>query len=266
MNELQVSLYGDLWKCMRILYQRPANVTSAVDYLAACTGWKPRHIADVLLKELVQQGYLLSRSFRFTEEGERVYAMQHACWQSIVWRMRDWPLPKEVLQDMADRMLGDVTPDFLAGSMDRMEFDRLRESSDAESEQISESDFQGILHHGSYRVEFTLLEMDGSFSVWNDSFARAAQLIIEPLRSRLVLRWQNTAQQLQRVSYPVAGGQQSAEPENEIVEISLLGMHFERVPSYRLLDGEMVLCLQVKDAQGTGHMVELQLLLPLLYT
>ena len=264
-NTIEVKLTGDAWKCMRILHERPETVSAAVDYLADRTGWKARHIADVLLKSLVQQGYLLPRSFRFTEEGERLYRQQLACWQAVVWRMRDWPLPQEVVQDMADRMLGDVTPDFLAGSLDRMEFDQLREGADAESERISESDFQGILRHGSYRVEFTLLDGNGDFSVWNDCFARSLQLIIEPLRSRLQLSWQSPTAELLGLSYMLSGKTCHAAAENNTVEISLLALSFERVPAYRLLDGEMFLVLEVRAQGGEVQQVPLRLLLPLLY-
>ncbi len=264
-NTIEVKLSGDAWKCMRILHERPENVSAAVDYLADRTGWKARHIADVLLKSLVQQGYLLPRSFRFTEEGEQLYKRQLACWQAVIWRMRDWPLPQEVLQDMADRMLGDVTPDFLAGSLDRMEFDRLREGADAESERITESDFQGILRHGSYRVEFTLLEADGSFSPWNDCFARSLQLIIEPLRSRLQLSWQSPTAELLGISYTLAGKRCRAAVQQNMAELSLLALSFERVPAYRLLDGEMSLVLEIRAQSGEVQKVPLRLLLPLLY-
>ncbi len=264
-NTIEVKLSGDVWKCMRLLHERPENVSAAVDYLADRTGWKTRHIADVLLKSLVQQGYLLPRSFRFTEEGEKLYRQQLACWQAIVWRMRDWPLPQEVVQDMADRMLGDVTPEFLSGSLDRMEFDQLREGADAESERITESDFQGILRHGNYRVEFTLLDPDGSFSAWNDCFARGLQLIIEPLRSRLQLIWQNPAVKLLGISYTLSGKTAYTAAENSMVELSLLALSFERVPAYRLLDGEMSLTLHVEEDNVGAREVPLRLLLPILY-
>ena len=274
-RNIEVLLHHDEWKCMRILHEKPAEVSATVDYLAERTGWKPRHIADVLLKSLVKQGYLRARSFEFTAEGEQAYNTHLEWWLAILWKMRDWKLDLEILQDMADRMLDDVTPEFIAASLDKMEFDRMREDEKAGSEQITESDFQGILRHGSYRVEFSLLNLPhkemslgapfpAALSEWNARFSPIGRLLVEPLRSRLEISWQCREEELLGVSYLLNGQEHYEEALDDCIPIYLTALQFERVPTYKLLDGEAEITLHIRTAAGEQR-VTLQLVLPILY-
>lgn len=267
-NSIEVLLHHDEWKCMRILHERPEGVGATVDFLAERTGWKPRHIADVLLKNLVKQGFLKARSFEFTPAGEAVYASHREWWMAILWKMRDWDLDPEILKDQADRMLDDVTPEFILSCMEKMEFDRIKEGAEAIGEELLETDFQGVLKTGSYRVEFTLLEPSGGISEWNDSFEGTGNLVIEPLKSHLELIWKNEKYKLLGLSCQMAEEPHMEAAVNGRVSVYLTAMRFERVPVYRLLDGETELTLYLSErgnADATAHRIPLRLELPLLY-
>ncbi|MDO4266352.1 MAG: hypothetical protein Q4C63_07845, partial [Eubacteriales bacterium] len=91
------------------------------------------------------------------------------------------------------------------------------------------------------------------------------RVIIEPITSRLELKWMQEAPVLCGVSYHMDGAERYEPADSGRIRIYFRAMSFEQVAKYRIMDGECRIRLHFMQADGTKDEREVRLELPLAY-
>ena len=262
-KDIEVVFTQDEWKYFRFICQKPVKMRYTVTTVAEQLNESSKKTRRILT-ELVDKGYLAAKTFKVTELGEQVFKEHIVWWNALKWKMENsWSVSQEKVIAVTDLMLCTVDPEFVQNVLEQSEYARMQEAAVADGEQISGSDFFGKIQEGSYFIGFSLLddEKDGpglfaSLSSLNECFKRAADQVIEPLKSRLELTWISKAKVLEEISFQSNGTNHTRKPAGKSVAIPLSAIHFEHVAAYKLLDGELPIVINTEQTDEHGKMIK----------
>lgn len=270
-HTIEIQFCEEQWQCFRTLCQMPEGTSRATSYITRQLGETPRKIRRILA-ELVQKGYIAEKSYEVTDLGRSVYQEHFAWWKALVWRLREWDLPKEKVWLMADHMLCSTDADFVRELIEQYEYAQMRDIPEAVGAIIDDTDLSARIPEGIYHIGFCLLDEDSgdnlpfmSISPWQESFQRMAKLVVKARESHLELAWNNEHIRLEGITYWAGLRElfQKKDRSTGQVALPLTSLSFEHVPLYRLMKGEMKIILHIRKADGAGQTEKYPLLLKL---
>ena len=250
MEKVAMELTEEQFRYLRLLdgLQEDEKYTAAD--LAERTGDKERNVRRYL-GGLVEEGYLLPRTYQITEKGRRSFRRHLRWWQGVYWFVGTWGITGEEAVNLADQLFFTASNQLLEHIQGRYSMEQMREQNQAEMEIIDHTDFFGQIKSGMYKEGICFWDLDengGYFrrlSPASSWFLPEAELMIELKRSRLVLHWHSKEAELLEVYFDVYGKERVRKPKENTLQLPIDAFTFIRVPKYRMLEGSLDIRLRV---------------------
>ncbi|MDO4266812.1 MAG: hypothetical protein Q4C63_10185 [Eubacteriales bacterium] len=285
LQEIRPLFREEEWRCIRILHEKPQDAP-AVRYTAGHMGLKESRLRDNVLSRLIEGGYLMPRTYDFTEAGEEAYRGHRRWWEALMWKLQETGVAPEEALSLADALVCTQTAvPLIQKALEQEGYAQMQAERQVGSELIGETDFLGIIRPGIYKVDYCLLEParnrkesdvqgdrrqqkqmeSAEISELTKLFEPEGRVIIEPITSRLELKWMQEEPVLCGVSCHMDGAEHYEPADDGRIRIYFRAISFEQVAKYRILDGECRIRLHFLQADGTKEEREVRLELPLAY-
>ena len=184
MEKVAMELTEEQFRYLRLLdgLQEDEKYTAA--NLAERTGDKERNVRRYL-GGLVEEGYLLPRTYQITEKGRRIFHKHLRWWQGVYWFVGTWGITGEEAVNLADQLCFTASNQLLVHIQGRYSMEQMREQNQAEMEIIDHTDFFGQIKSGMYKEGICFWDLDengGYFrrlSPASSWFLPEAELLIE---------------------------------------------------------------------------------------
>ena len=257
MEKVAMELTEEQFRYLRLLdgLQEDEKYTAAD--LAERTGDKERNVRRYL-GSLVEEGYLLPRTYQITEKGRRIFRKHLRWWQGVYWFVGTWGITGEEAVNLADQLFFTASNQLLEHIQGRYSMEQMREQNQAEMEIIDHTDFFGQIKSGMYKEGICFWDLDengGYFrrlSPASSWFLPEAELMIELKKSRLVLHWHSEETTLLEVYFDVYGKERVRKPKENTLQLPIDAFTFIRVPKYKMLEGRLELKLLVLEPEADG--------------
>lgn len=249
MQDREFALSKDEWSCIRLAYNCPQKVQSMAPYITKKMNnrYSVKKIRRILA-ELREKGYLNYYDDRITKKGADFYRKYESAWYAICSRQHELELSNEEAEQVSDYLVSTYSAQVLKELGEKFEADRALNTKDAKSEIILNTDFCGRLPMGIYKVAFDLICRDEGNGVYvpcslGECFLKTADLIIEPLKSRLELKNSGEGPIISGAVLMVMGEEVFLKADQGVLSIPVPYISFEHVPSYKILQGSLELWL-----------------------
>ena len=257
MEKVAMELTEEQFRYLRLLdgLQEDEKYTAAD--LAERTGDKERNVRRYL-GSLVEEGYLLPRTYQITEKGRRIFRKHLRWWQGVYWFVGTWGITGEEAVNLADQLCFTASNQLLEHIQGRYSMEQMRGHNQAEMEIIDHTDFFGQIKSGMYKEGICLWELEengGYFRGLSPAgrwFLPEAELMIELKKSRLVLHWHSEETTLLEVYFDVYGKERVRKPKENTLQLPIDAFTFIRVPKYKMLEGRLELKLLVLEPEADG--------------
>lgn len=255
---VEIVLHGQQWKCLQAIAKDLWHTSITIEDLRKYVEDKPQKLRSYLAG-LVTEGYLDGETFLLTEKGKAVYKKQMFWKQELIWWMRKLRVPEELVEKQADILLDTMEPEVIQRIHIQNEYLRTLERNRSCQETFHNSDLSGKLPKGIYKAKIAFLDPETlqgesgytGFSSLNQSFSGQATVIVEPLKSRLMLHWKNKGDKLKEVCYQWEGEERHRVPEEDQLAVPVADLNFVCVRTYGILEGRIDMAMKITDKQGT---------------
>lgn len=251
-TNLEIGLDELQLRCMRILYSIPegkkilaADISEQLDI--------PINQIRGAMAEMIAKNFLKPRTYQVTEEGKAVYEKCSNITEELICWMNDIGIPSEQQTILAERLLCQTTPQFLRGICTMNRYAYAMTTRQSSSETIRDNDLVGLIDPGKYEISVCFLDLEqkqaglyAEISAIAAYFERKAILIVEPLYSRLKLKWQSATYELLEIDYTSRSQEMQIQPKDNIVSIPVIDLEFLFVEKYHILSGELDLTLHFR--------------------
>ena len=257
-KEVCVAFHGQQWKYLQVIATEFEGTKVTAEKLRKYINEKPQRIRSYL-SELVTGEYLEADTLCMTEKGKRAYEEQMFWKNELTWWMKKLNVPAAARDAQADRLLDAMEPEVIWQIYMQNEYVRMLEATYASKESFNNSDLSGRLCPGIYKAQIEFLEKEKEqgesgyigFSKLNRCFERQARMMIEPLKSNLVLTWNNEYGILSEAVYYWEGKMRCKKAQKNQLVIPIADMNFSYVRTYHMLEGMLDLSVFFRDEKGT---------------
>lgn len=265
MQNRTFELSKEAWSCIRAAYHCPQKVQYMAPYILKKLNsrYSEKKIRRILA-DLGERGYLNLYDDRVTPKGAGFYRKYESAWHAICAQQYALQLEKEEAEEVADYLVCTYPAGVLEELGEKYETEKALDTREAKSERIVDTDFNGRLSMGVYKVAFDLICLGEERGVYGpcllgEGFLQTADLIIEPLGSRLELRWTRNQEEFSGILCIVMGEEVFLEAQEGVLSIPVPLISFEYVPGYKILQGRLELWLLTKEGKHRARL-ELPLL------
>lgn len=263
-------LHGHEWQYLQIIVRVFDRVSVSAEKMRRYVDDKPQKIRSCL-SELVKDGYLDAETLLLTEDGRMAYEKQIFWKNELVWWMRKLRVPIEIIDSQADILMDTMEPEVIQRIYIQNEYLRTLEINRSSQDTFSNSDLSGKLLKGSYKVKIIFLDLEDKqgesefcdFSRLNQYFFSQAELLVEPLKSCLTLKWDDRYGDLEEAVYSWEGKERHREAWENRLSIPIADFHFTHVRAYEILEGKLDIAVKYKDTRGMEQRDEACLLVSL---
>lgn len=269
-KKVEIPLHGQQRRCLQIIADVFEGTGVTAEKLRKYVNDKPQRIRSYL-SDLVTEGYLDGDSFLLTEKGRAAYETQQFWKEELIWWMEKLSVPRELIEGQAELFLDTMEPEVIRRIYIQNEYIRTLERNCSSQETFNNSDLSGKLLKGTYRAKIVFLDPGNQqgdsgysqFSSLNQYFSSQAELIVEPLKSRLILNWEPRYGSLEEAVYLWEEKERRRESQEGRLSIPVADLNFIHVRTYGILEGKLDMTVKFKSSEGAEQAVSTRLLVSL---
>lgn len=269
-KEVEILLHGQQWQYLQIIARSFDKVNVSAERMRKYVDDKPQKVRSCL-SELVREGFLDAETMLLTESGKETYEKQIFWKNELIWWMNKLRVPMELIDEQADILMDTMEPEVIQRIHIQNEYIRTLEVNRSSQETFHNSDLNGKLMKGRYKVKIVFLDLEDKqgnskfceFSRLSQCFFSQAELLVEPLKSCLILQWDNRQGSLDETVYLWEGKARHRKARENQLSIPIADFNFTHVRAYEILEGKLDMAVKFKDREGLEQRIEACLLVSL---